>query len=176
MTERRHVVLVGLPGSGKTTAGRLAAAELGAPFDDLDAAIVRLTGSSVAAIFAGEGEAAFRAHERRAMAEVAALPPRVVAPGGGWVAQPGNLEALGERGIIIRLEVTPATAAHRLATGPGEVRPLLAGRDPVAVLRELAAARAPFYRRARAAVDTEHLQAADVAGRIVALARSLGGW
>jgi hypothetical protein len=83
---RRHVVLVGLPGSGKTTVGALAARELGAPFTDLDIVIESRERKSVGAIFAEQGEAAFRALEAAVGAELLAGPPLILAPGGGFFA------------------------------------------------------------------------------------------
>jgi shikimate kinase len=62
---KRHVLLVGLPGSGKTTVGMLVARDLGATFVDVDAAIIRREGRPVTLIFAEKGEAAFREMERR---------------------------------------------------------------------------------------------------------------
>src|SRR5258708_15415593 len=82
----RHVVLVGLPGSGKTTVGTLAAGELGAPFTDLDVVIAARAGKSVGAIFAEQGEPAFRALEASVGTELLAGPPLILAPGGGFFA------------------------------------------------------------------------------------------
>jgi len=89
------VVIVGLPGSGKSAVGRRLAARHGAPFVDVDQAIERAAGASIPEIFAAEGEAGFRARERAAIAALG--PPgegrgitRVIAPGGGSVVDPRN--------------------------------------------------------------------------------------
>src|SRR5690606_25063213 len=111
VTMPRHVVLVGLPGAGKSTAGRLAAERLGAPFLDPDSLIVRRMQMPVARIFAEFGEARFRELEREAVEEALAGPPAVLVPGGGWAAQPGSLDAARGRALVIYLEVKPATAA-----------------------------------------------------------------
>jgi len=84
---KRHVVLIGLPGSGKSTVGRLVAERLGAAFVDIDAIIERREGRPIALIFAEKGEAAFREMERKEMETTLAAEPAVIAPGGGWAAQ-----------------------------------------------------------------------------------------
>ena len=171
---RLPVVLIGLPGCGKSTAGRLAAGNLGAPFIDLDQEISRETGQAAARIFDAEGEARFRALERELMSRIMEQPAGVIAPGGGWAAQPGNLETLRDRALVIYLRVTPATAAERV--GDGSSRPLLAGRDPLATLTALLEVREPWYRQAPHSVDTDGRPAQAVAEVIVRLARQQGGW
>jgi shikimate kinase len=170
---KRHVVLIGLPGAGKSTAGRLAADALGCPFCDVDERVVAEAGTTLAELFARHGEPAFRDAERAMLARALAEPPQVIAAGGGWAAQPGNLECTRDRAITVYLTCAPEAAARRLA-GTGD-RPLLAG-DMVAQLRGLAAARAVFYQRADATVATDDRAPGDVAGAVAALARSVGGW
>jgi len=171
---RRHVLLVGLPGVGKTTVGRLTAKELNADFVDLDTLIEREQGISVREIFASRGESAFRTLEREAAGRVMSGAPKVWAPGGGWAAQPGAIEEAGQRCLIVYLRADPADAARRV--GSGRTRPLFAGVDPRERMRELLAAREEFYLRAEAAVDTNGLAAKDVAAQVVQLARSKAGW
>ena len=89
-----HIVLVGLPGSGKSTVGPLLAEQLGAPFMDLDAEIERRQRMSVSEIFASVGEEAFRAMERAMTQELVTRPPMVIAPGGGWMADLENVALL----------------------------------------------------------------------------------
>lgn len=171
---RLPVVLIGLPGCGKSTVGRLAAGSLDAPFIDLDHEISRETGQAVTRIFDAEGEARFRALEREVMSRVMEQPAGVIAPGGGWAAQPGNLDNMRNRALVIYLRVTPATAAERV--GDGSSRPLLAGRDPLAALTALLEAREPWYRQAGHSVDTDGRPAEAVAEVIVRLARQRAGW
>lgn len=170
---RRHLILLGLSGAGKTTVGRRVAAVLGGPFCDLDACVEVLTGMTVTQLFDGRGEAAFRSAERDALDQVLAGVPQVVAAGGGWAAQPGNLERVAARAVIVHLACLPETAAGRLAGT--EDRPLLAG-DMIGQLHRLQAERAPFYARADATVDTEARTVQEVADAVVVLARSVGGW
>ena len=143
-------MLVGLPGSGKTTIGRRVAQLLETAFSDLDEMVASTAGMPVAEIFAIHGEAHFRRMERAAMDGAMAAPPHVIAPGAGWIAEPGNLDAV--RGaFLVYLEISPDTAAARL-TGDSS-RPLLAGSDPAGKLRELLARRAAWYRKSDATVD-----------------------
>lgn len=169
----RHVVLIGLPGAGKSAVGRLAARALGCPFCDLDVLVVADTGMTIAEVFERWGEAAFRDAERVAMDRALVEPPQVIAAGGGWAAQPGNLERSHERAVTVYLRCAPETAALRLAGT--EDRPLLAG-DLIGRLRLLAAARAPFYERADTTVATDDRTVEEVAHDVVTLARSVGGW
>ena len=99
------VYLVGMPGSGKSTVGREVAGRLGVPFVDLDEEIERRSGSSVSAIFASEGEAAFRAMEARELVGASRHDPSVVACGGGVVLEPANRIALRNTGTCVYLDV-----------------------------------------------------------------------
>lgn len=141
---KRHLILVGISGSGKSTVGRLAAKQLHATFSDIDELIVSGSGQPVAELFAREGEAQFRRLERAAMDRVLAAPPHLIAPGAGWIAEPGNLEAVGDA-LLIYLEISPAEAAARLAGDA--TRPLLAGADPVHRLTAMLRTREPWYRK-----------------------------
>ncbi|HXV85327.1 MAG TPA: shikimate kinase, partial [Gemmatimonadales bacterium] len=123
-----HIVLVGLPGSGKTTVGRMVAATLAARFVDLDERIAGQERMSVEQIFAERGEAAFRRLETAAMRATLEEEAAVLAPGGGWAAHPGNLEDASHRALTVYLKVTASEAADRVRLS-GRVRPLLAGKD-----------------------------------------------
>lgn len=171
---RKHLVLIGLPGAGKSTAGRLLAERLGTHCTDVDPMIERATGMTVAELFAEEGEPAFRDRERRAVLQAIGLPPHVITPGGGWAAEPGNLEAIAGIAVTVWLAIDPAIAAERL-TGDRS-RPLLDGGDRHDRLAGLAARRDPFYRKASASVDVNGLSAAQAADRLLAVARERAGW
>lgn len=147
---KRHLVLVGLPGSGKTTAGRAAARLLGTAFSDIDEIVASAAGMPVAQVFATHGEPRFRRMERAAMDGALAAPPHVIAPGAGWIAEPGNYEAAGDA-MLVHLEISPENAAARLQGDT--TRPLLADGDPASRLTELLAAREAWYRKSAATID-----------------------
>src|SRR5690348_4708263 len=147
------VVLVGLPGSGKSVVGRRLAARHAASFIDLDDRIEKGAGRSIPEIFAEAGETAFRAMER---AEIEALGPpdasadvrRVIATGGGAVVDPRNRWALYRGRVTVWLDGRPEVLAQRLRRSQ-HVRPLVAGRDPIGAIRDLGARRERFYAAAR---------------------------
>lgn len=164
-----HVVLVGLPGAGKSTIGRVVAKRLGRPFLDFDVEIERRTGRSVQRFFAEQGEPAFRSLEISVTQELAAAPPMVLAPGGGWVTNAGVMELLRPPGRIIHLRVSPEEAMRRI-TRSRIVRPLLQHADPQARMRTLWETRSALYNRADLVVDVELLTSQQVTDSIVALA------
>ena len=143
------LVLVGLPGSGKSAVGRRLAGRHHAQFIDLDDLIERRVGKPVPEIFAEEGEAGFRSHEREAVLSLGPADPdrelrRVIAAGGGTVIDPRNRWLLYRGRFPIWLDGSPEVLASRLIKG-ANVRPLVAGRDTVATLRQLAVDRRRFY-------------------------------
>ena len=166
---RRTIVLVGLPGSGKSTAGALAAADLGVPFVDLDVVIERLAGKSIARVFQEDGEVVFRALEARAGAEALAGPPCVLAPGGGFPLDTVTRRLLGGSALTIYLRTSPAEAARRLESA--QDRPLLTSADPEQRLRELLEQRDAIYRQSEQQVMTDGLTPRAVADLVVMLAR-----
>lgn len=145
---------------------------LDVPVADLDLEIIRDTGRSIAQLFEDEGEPAFRERERLAMAEALGRPPMVIAPGGGWAAQPGQIHEVEARALTLYLYVPVEVAADRL--GAALDRPLLAG-DPLPRLRELLRLREPFYRLAGIEIDATRSPEL-VAEAVVAAATRYGGW
>jgi shikimate kinase len=169
-----HVVLIGLPGSGKSTVGRLVAEAVRAPCQDIDAIVTRKEGRPISLIFAERGEAAFRELERREMEDALAGPPAVIIPGGGWAAQPGALASARGRALIVYLKTRPGTATTRAE--PDGNRPMLSGEDPALRMQQLLREREPFYLEADAQVETDRKSAAKVADEVIELARKRAGW
>jgi shikimate kinase len=138
------LILVGLPGSGKSTVGRQLARRLVLPFSDSDHVIEQQIGCSIREFFEREGESAFRNVEQKVLAELMQSPNAVVATGGGSVLREANREQLRSGGKVIYLRSTPEEAFRRVRRDAN--RPLLQVADPMARLRELHAERDPLYR------------------------------
>jgi shikimate kinase len=170
-TSRPHLILVGLPGVGKSTIGRAAARQLGRPFLDFDQEIERRSGMSIREIFRLKGEDHFRAQEFELTKELSVTGGMVLSPGGGWITQEGSVELLRSAGRIIYLRASPDAVAKRLRRV--ETRPLLAGRDPVVALRELYTKRRALYETADMVLDTERLARQQLIAKLVELASTL---
>lgn len=168
-----HLILVGLPGSGKSTVGALVARELGSTFLDFDVEITRRQGMSVADIFGQRGEAGFRDLERRLTEELRDLGNMVLAPGGGWVSQPETVALLRPPARLVYLRVSSARALVRMGASASG-RPLLMRPDPRAELDRLLTTRQAVYQTADLVIDTEHLDPQRVTEQIVTH-RWLGG-
>lgn len=148
------VVLIGLPGSGKSTIGRRLAKTMGVPLLDTDAAIEKSTGRTIPDIFSNDGEAEFRRIEAEVVCDALATHDGVLSLGGGAVTTPGVREALSGH-TVIYLEISAAEGVRR--TGGSTVRPLLAGKDRGERFKELMAERIPLYRGvATLRVNTNH--------------------
>jgi shikimate kinase len=166
-----HLVFVGLPGSGKSTVGQAVAAELGRNFIDIDAEIERRELISIGEIFATRGEKRFRDLEKKVTEELAKVSGFVVAPGAGWIANPGCLELLRPPAKLIYLQIQPDRALKRMG-GQATVRPLLRRPDPLAELTKLLAEREQLYLLADHTVRVDFQRETEVINTIVALARA----
>lgn len=137
------LILVGLPGSGKSTVGRQLARRLELPFHDSDHVIEQHIGCPIRAYFEREGEDAFRDLEESVIAELVALPAGVLATGGGAVLRSANRSRLRAAGHVIYLRSSPEEVFRRLRHDRN--RPLLQVEDPLERLRSLHAQRDPLY-------------------------------
>ena len=162
---RPVLVLVGPPGAGKTTVGRVLARRLGVGFTDVDALVVERAGKPISDVFLQDGEPVFRELEREVVAAALREVDGVLALGGGSVLAAETRERLrGHR--VVHLSVGLADGLRR--TGMSTARPLLAGVNPRATFRALLEARAPLYREvATVEVDTVRRSANQVARAVL---------
>jgi shikimate kinase len=149
----RSIVLVGLMGVGKSTIGRRLAKRLGLDFVDSDTEIEQASGYSIMEIFERFGEASFRDGERRVIARLVEGPPKIIATGGGAFMDGRTRELILESCIAVWLDADPTVLAERVSRR--DSRPLLKGKDPLAVLQELAGARNPIYAEAHIHVRSQ---------------------
>jgi len=148
----RTITLVGLMGSGKSSVGKRLAQALDLPFRDADDEVETAAGRSIPEIFEQLGEPAFRDGERRVIARLLEGPPIVLATGGGAFMNAETRELIKARSISVWLKADLPILAKRVARK--ENRPLLNGKDPMAVLTEQAAVRYPAYAQADITVET----------------------
>ncbi len=175
----RHIILIGLSGSGKSTVGRLLAQRLNKPLLDIDALIEKEYGERISTIFARQGEQYFRSLESRVLAQVTQeTASAIIVTGGGIVVKPENRLLMAEQGIRVFLQVEPHVALQRLLAqyraeqsqeGIPELRPLLLGPDPLATLQGLLNARFPWYNEAELACSTQAKSAEQVAWEIITM-------
>lgn len=160
------IVVVGPPGAGKSTVGRLVAERLGVPFRDTDADVEAVAGKTIPDIFFDSGEAEFRRLERAAVHLALAEHDGVLAVGGGAVGDPDTRHDLLAHTVVF-LDVSLHDATKRVGWGPG--RPML-DLNPRAKLAELMTLRRPLYEEvATVTVDTSDRTAEDVAAEVVAV-------
>ena len=165
-----NLALVGFMGTGKSSVGQSAAAQLHFRFADTDELIEARAGMTISAIFNGEGEARFREYERAITVDLNRLHRTVIATGGGLVAQPENLESLKSHALVICLWASPETIWERVRHQTH--RPLLQSPEPLARVRELLAEREPSYRQADVLVNTEMRSVKEVVHHVIHQFRS----
>ncbi|OBJ68290.1 shikimate kinase [Mycobacterium sp. 1274756.6] len=161
-----RAVLVGLPGSGKSTIGRRLAKALDVAMLDTDVAIEQQTGRSIADIFATDGEQEFRRIEEQVVRGALADHDGVLSLGGGAITTAGVRDALAGH-TVVYLDISLAEGVRR--TGGNTVRPLLAGPNRTEKYRALMAERAPLYRKvATMRINTNRRNPGAVVRQIVA--------
>ncbi|MGB9372727.1 MAG: shikimate kinase [Jiangellales bacterium] len=161
---RPLVVLVGPPGAGKSSVGQAVARTTGVGFRDTDDDVARALGKSISEVFVDDGEAAFRAAEREAVARALAEHVGVLALGGGAVTDEATRGRLSEHTVVF-LDVSLTDAVARV--GLARDRPLLLG-SPRSQLKQLMDARRPLYEQvASIVVDTSGASVDEVAERVL---------
>ena len=168
-----HLILVGISGAGKSTAGLAVAERLGRAFLDLDREIERREQATVTELFAEKGEPYFRMKERELTEELSRSGNMVLAPGGGWITNADVVALLRPPGRIIYLKVKPETAMVRIGAERG-TRPLLMRPDPIGELKRMLKQREPMYAKADHTVDTERLEPQQVVEEILKVAAAAG--
>jgi len=160
-----NIYLVGFMGTGKTTIGRVLAQKLGFQLFDSDHEIERLKGKTIPQIFADEGEPVFRQLEREFIDSGHPVQCSVVACGGGLVVQPGMLERLSDKGVVICLHASLETILKR--TQGNKNRPLLDVEDPMERIRALYTKREPIYRRSGTLILTDGRPLLDIVSHVL---------
>lgn len=175
MTAPMRITLTGVFGVGKTAIAQLVAQQLGWDAVDADDVLVRIAGKEIDALFAEDGEAAFRQREYEAFRHLESRQKIVVAAGGGAPVFEPTRRSIVEHGLVVCLRATPETVVARMAAKQqGRPRPMLAGEDPLARGRRLIDQRAAVYALADFTVETDALTPEEVAAEIVRFYREHG--
>lgn len=156
----RNIILIGMMGTGKSTAGHLIAQQLNYTFVDLDSEIEKAAGKSIPAMFESEGEPFFRNAEAAVLERVLGQQKVVIATGGGAVLRKENCELMSNRGWVAALTANEAAIVERVRGDIG--RPLLAGNLEERV-RKIMNERKDCYQFADVTVDTTGKSAHEVA-------------
>jgi len=178
-----RIALIGFSGTGKSTVAQLLAERLGWRAVDVDAEIERECGATTPAIFREQGEAAFRATERKMLLRLCGQDEVVIATGGGAVVEEPawSAEGLGRAGtLVVALDARPETMLERLrqqaeAEGDAVERPMLAGDDPLGRIRDLKGRRQAAYDRAGLTLPVDGVNPSQVADELAAVVRCLEG-
>ena len=160
-----NVILTGFMGTGKSSVGKLLAAQLNFTFRDLDALIVAQEGRSINSIFSSNGESYFRSVESSVLKQVLQKSSQVVSTGGGAVIMKENRDLMRQFGVIINLVASPATILQRLQDD--DERPLLRDSKSLSQIQKLLMERESFYSEADIRIDTEGKNVEDVARDIL---------
>jgi shikimate kinase len=163
----RSIVLVGMPGCGKSAIGRRLAPRLELPFVDVDEEIERAAGKTIKEIFADHGEPYFRDGERRVIARLLASGPQVLATGGGALLAEETRANVRRQGISIWVRADVPILVRRIMKRSN--RPLFEGREPERVVKELMEARNPIYATADIVVESRDVPHDVIVEEIVAV-------
>ena len=167
---RPGLALVGYRGTGKTSVGRLLAERLGWQFADADHEVEARAGRTIAAIFAEDGEPAFRDLEQAVIAEVVDRDRTVISTGGGAIVREANRRAIRSVGFVAWLTADPETLGRRLARDAArrDARPALTPAGSIGEIAEVFAARVAYYREVSTfEVETAGRSPHEVAGAVL---------
>jgi shikimate kinase len=163
-SENVNLYLVGFMGTGKSAVGRLVTRRLGMTLIDSDTAIEKRYGGPIREIFEKEGEERFRELEKEFIEKGHSEEGCVVACGGGLVIQPGMLDLLKTRGVVICLLASAESILRR--TKGNKNRPLLNVEDPLEAIRKMLAKREPIYRKAGTLVLTDNRSLTEISSHV----------
>jgi shikimate kinase len=161
----KNIALTGFMGTGKSEVGRLLAKKLGYVFVDLDSEIEKKSGMKITDIFSRHGENVFRDMESEEIRSVSNAERLIISTGGGAVLRQENMDNLRKKGFIVCLSASPETILSRV--GGNSDRPLLNVEDQLARIKELLAARQPYYDKADIVVETENKSPLQIADEII---------
>jgi shikimate kinase len=161
----RSIVLVGMPGCGKSAIGRRLAPRLDLPFVDVDEEIERAAGKTIKEIFADHGEACFRDGERKVLARLLGAGPQVLATGGGALLADETRANIRRHGISVWVRADVPILVRRIAKR--STRPLFEGRDPERMVKDLMQARHPLYETADITVESRDVPHDVIVGEII---------
>jgi len=161
----RTIVIVGMPGSGKSSVGRKLAARLAIPFHDADSEIETAARMSIEQIFESFGETEFRQGERRVIARLLEQPMHVLATGGGAFMDPETRALIKAKALSLWLRADVATLFDRTARRTD--RPLLKTANPHQTLERMLAEREPLYAEADIVIDSDNRPADETVERVL---------
>ena len=167
----RTISLIGLRGAGKSSVARLLSERTGLPLLETDGMIEEEAGTSISAVFAGQGEEGFRALEAKVLARALSQGPCILSTGGGVVLGEENRRLLSDNARVVYLRADPLVLYRRVTADEQThaQRPPLTGLDPLQEMASIAAARAPLYETsAHFTVETDRLTPPEIAEVILA--------
>lgn len=165
----KTIVLVGFPGSGKSSVGRRLAARLSLPFYDTDSYFEAKYHITISDFFTKYGEDFFRICEHQVLTELLSLPPCVIATGGGTPCYADSMQQINNLAISVYLKLSPHSLLDRLSHSK-KVRPLLIGKAPdqiVGFISETLPMREIFYSQAKICVKGESLQISELVNTLL---------
>lgn len=172
MISKKHVILIGMMGTGKTTVGQVLAKKTSLPWKDTDKEIEQVIGMTIAQYFSKFGEKEFRKLETEKLRELLSKSPAIITTGGGVVLKEENRKLLSQNGFVIQLKAQPEVIIKRIQQAK-EMRPLLVGNIQEKVYT-IMRARKGLYDFADWTIDTTELSVDQVVEHIIHLLNKRG--